>query len=381
MIYFNGIINVIKVMLILDSEAGNYVVSEGKRYSYFAGNNYLGLSNNQLVKEASVRAIEKYGLNFSASRQTTGTSAIHLELEKQLSLFKEKEDSVIFASGYMSNRIMMQVLRKEYSAVFTDCSAHSSIRDGIPKDISKVYYYDHCNTGHLETLLKRTRRYRPLIISDGVFALTGEIAPLPGIMALADQFNALVIVDDAHATGILGKNGRGTPDHFNLGSAKDLFQTETMSKAFGSYGGFISGSRELIRSIRESSAIYQASTSLPPPVVAGGLASVKVMKEHPELRESLFENAKQIRTGILMLGFDTITSDTPIIPLFFRSFEKAARLSEFMKENNIIVPLISYPVKMDGFMLRITASVNHTVEQISELLDVLKKWRKKPLNL
>jgi len=364
-------------MLNLNSEAGSYVVSEGKRYSYFAGNNYLGLSNNQSVKEASIRAIEKYGLSFSASRQTTGTSVIHLELEKQLSLFKDKEDTVIFASGYMSNRIMMQALRKEYSAVFIDTSAHSSIRDGIPTDISKVYYYDHCNTGHLETLLKRTRRYRPLIISDGVFALTGEIAPLPGIMALADQFNALVIVDDAHATGILGKNGRGTPEHFNLGSAKDLYQAETMSKALGSYGGFISGRRELIRSIRESSAMYQASTSLPPPVVEGGLASVKIMKEHPELREALFENAKQIRTGILMLGFCTMTSDTPIIPLFFRSFEKAAGLSEYMKENNIIVPVISYPVNMDGFLLRITASVNHTVKQISELLDVLKKWRNK----
>ncbi|HBE42549.1 MAG TPA: 8-amino-7-oxononanoate synthase, partial [Bacteroidales bacterium] len=163
----------------------------------------MGLANHRLVKEASIRAIEKYGLNFSASRQTTGTSVIHLELEKQLSLFKDKEDTVIFASGYMTNKIMMQVLRKEYSAVFIDKSAHASIKDGLPTDISRVYYYDHCNTCHLETLLKRTTRYRPLIISDGLFALTGEITPLSDIMALADRFNALVIVDDAHATGIL----------------------------------------------------------------------------------------------------------------------------------------------------------------------------------
>ncbi len=364
-------------MLILDSEAGNYVVSEGKRYSYFAGNNYLGLSNNHLVKEASIRAIEKYGSGFSASRQTTGTSTLHLELEKELSLFKDKEDTVIFASGYMSNKIMMQVLRKEYSAIYIDKSAHSSIRDGIPKDISKVYYYDHCNIAHLETLLNRTKRYRPLIISDGLFALTGEIAPLADIMDLADRFNAIVIVDDAHATGILGKEGRGTPDYFHLGSATNLYQTETMSKAFGSYGGFISGSRELIRSIRESSAMYQASTSLPPPVVAAGLASVKLMKEHPELRERVSENANRIRSGAIRLGFHTITSCTPIIPLLFRSYDSASGLSEFMKENSIIVPLISYPVEMDGFLLRITASAIHTGGQISELLDVLKKWREK----
>ncbi|HBE42550.1 MAG TPA: hypothetical protein DDW27_15380, partial [Bacteroidales bacterium] len=138
--------------------------------------------------------------------------------------------------------------------------------------------------------------------------------------------------------------------------------------------GFISGNRELITSIREGSAMYQASTSLPPPVVAAGLASVKIMKEHPELRERVFKNAKHIRAGILVLGFDTIAGDAPIIPLLFRAYANAARLSEFMKKNNIIVPLISYPVEMDGFMIRITASANHTGEQISELLDVLKKW-------
>ena len=128
-------------MFIIDSEAGNYVKSEGRKYSYFAGNNYLGLADNKLVKEASIKSIRKYGMNFSASRQTTGTSNIHLELEKQLALFKNKQDSVIFASGYMSNKILLQILRKDYSAVFIDRSAHSSIKDGIPPDVSKIYYY------------------------------------------------------------------------------------------------------------------------------------------------------------------------------------------------------------------------------------------------
>jgi len=364
-------------MVILDSEAGNYITSGGKKFSYFAGNNYLGLANHPLVKEASIRSIEKYGLNFSASRQTTGTSGIHLELEMQLSLFKRKQDSVIFASGYMGNKILLQILREKYSAVFIDKSAHASITDGIPPDIARVYYYDHCKTEHLETLLKRTKKYRPLIITDGLFALTGEIAPLSDIMQLAEKFNALVVVDDAHSTGILGENGRGTPEYFHLESKENLYQTETMSKALGAYGGFIAGSKELVRSIRESSTLYQASTSLPPPIVSAGLASLNIITEHPELRRKVLGIAKLIKTEISGFGYNTTPDDTPIIPVFFRSFDKAGRLSEFMKENNIIVPLINYPVRMERFVVRITASVNHTGEQIDELLNVFKKWRNK----
>lgn len=362
-------------MVNLDSEAGNYIVSEGKKFSYFAGNNYLGLANNELVKEASVRSIEKYGLNFSASRLTTGTSVIHLQLEDLLSQFKKEEDSVIFASGYMGDRILMQTLRNEYTAVFIDKSAHSSIKDGIPADISKIFFYDHCNPVHLEKLLEQAKQERALIITDGIFALTGEIAPLAEIMDLADKFNSLVIVDDAHATGILGENGRGTPEYFHLEPAENLYRSETMSKALGSYGGFISGNRALIRSIREKSALYQASTALPPPLVAGGLASVKIIMEHPELRVNVLGKAGLIKKEISKLGFDTMADDTPIIPVFLNSYENAVRLSEFFKENKIIAPCINYPIEMDRFLIRITVSVNHTERQISELLDVLKKWK------
>jgi 7-keto-8-aminopelargonate synthetase-like enzyme len=354
---------------------GNYILFKNRKYNYFGGNNYLGLADDPAVKEAAIRSIRQYGVNFSASRQTTGTSLIHLELEMQLSAFKQKEDSVVFASGYMGNKILLQVLRNEYSAVFADEFSHPSIREGIPPDITRIFFYDHMAMSHLEMLLKKCRNFRPLIITDGVFALTGEIAPLDQINKLAQKYYALVVVDDSHSTGILGKNGRGTPEFFDLDNTEDLYQTETMSKAIGAYGGFISGNTDLISSIRKGSAAYQSSTALPPPVVSAGSAALKIMKDNPLLRTRLLDTAREIRTGVAKLGFHTTPGIMPIIPLMFRSPEKAKKLALFLEENNIVVPFIRYPVKTRMHMVRITASARHTQEQTDDLLELLKKWR------
>jgi 7-keto-8-aminopelargonate synthetase-like enzyme len=216
-----------------------------------------------------------------------------------------------------------------------------------------------------------------LIITDGVFALTGEIAPLDQIYALAEKYNALVVVDDAHATGVLGKNGRGTPEHFALDGAKNLYQSETMSKAMGGYGGFISSEKKIIDKIRYQSRFYGASTALPPPIVAAGCASLKLMEEHPELRGRLMEHAALVRKGVRELDFDTADGITPIIPLFFEDWQKAKGLSDFLKENHIIAPAVDYPVTLDKYIVRITVSALHTREQIEGLLSVLRKWNDK----
>jgi 7-keto-8-aminopelargonate synthetase-like enzyme len=242
-------------MIILNSGIGNYIWSDGKKYLYFGGNNYLGLANHPELIEASVKILQEYGVNFSASRRTTGTADIHLKLEKQLSDFKGKEDSVIFPSGYQGNGILLEILKTRYTSVYADQFSHSSITAGIPRDIITVRHYNHCDADHLEFLLDKEKNDRPLIITDGVFALTGEIAPLDKIYYLVKKFNAILVVDDAHSTGILGRTGKGTPEYFNLPESDKIFQTETMSKALGSYGGFISGSKKLTNVIREQSAI------------------------------------------------------------------------------------------------------------------------------
>ncbi len=364
-------------MDILNSGIGNYVYYNNKKYSYFAGNNYLGLANHPLVKAASIQAIEKYGVNFSASRRTTGTADIHLELEKQLSLFKRKDDAVVFASGYQGNSILLEILKDSYTAVFMDQFAHPSITGSIPREIRNVLHYNHCDTGHLESLLHDNGRLRPLIITDGVFALTGEIAPLDKIYPLVEKYNAILVVDDAHSTGILGDTGRGTPEYFNLADSKNIYQTETMSKALGSYGGFISGNMKITELIREKSTTYQASTSLPPPVVAAGIASLKIIRENPELRIRLLEKAKKLKKEIAGLGLQTTQDNTPIIPIMLNEIDRAKDLSFFLEKNGIIVPFINYPVKHSTFMVRITVSESHTDEQTEILCNILKKWKDK----
>jgi 7-keto-8-aminopelargonate synthetase-like enzyme len=358
----------------LHSEVSNYIRIGDRTYSYFSGNNYLGLSNHPEIKKAARESIEKYGLNFAAARQTTGTADIHLELEKELSGFKNREDTVVFASGYMGNSILLHALKDRYTSVFIDETAHPSIPDGIPRDIKRIHFYQHCNVQHLEDLLGQHKNSRPLIITDGIFALTGEITPLDEIHTLAEKYRAILVVDDAHATGVLGEQGRGTPEYFGLQNAANIFQTETMSKAIGAYGGFISASEAIITRIRETSRAYLASTALPPPIVSAACSSVRIIRQQPRLRDMLTRNADELRQGVTGLGLHTTGTPTPIIPLYLNTREKARKLSDFLKERGMIVPCIQYPVKTEKFIARITVSANHTMDQIEELLDLLKQW-------
>lgn len=362
-------------MIELNSEVSNYIQINGRRYSFFSGNNYLGLSNHPEIKKASRESIERYGLNFAAARHTTGTADIHLKLEKELSDFKGNEDAVVFASGYMGNGILLHALEDRYNSVFIDESAHPSLLDGIPRDIKHIHFYKHCDVQHLEDLVKNDKGRQALILTDGIFALTGEIAPLDEIQTLAERYGHTMVVDDAHATGVLGKNGTGTPEHFNLHKSADIYQTETMSKALGAYGGFISASKAIIDRIRDSSRTYLASTSLPPPIVAAGRTALKLIRQKPELRANLIRNAGELRKGVLDLGFFTTELPTPIIPIFFSSLDKARSLSDYLKENGLIVPCVHYPVKTDYFIARMTVSASHSRDQITELLLLLEKWR------
>ncbi len=268
----------------LNGPVSNYIQLSGRRYSLFSGNNYLGLSNHPELKQAANKAIETYGLNFAAARQTTGTSAIHLELEKALSSFKNKDDTVVFASGYMGNGILLQALKDQYTDIFTDEAGHPSILDGIPRDCRQIHFFKHGNVEHLENLLQQNKNRRALIITDGIFPLTGDVSPIDEIHSLALKYGAILVVDDAHATGVLGETGLGTPEFFHLHDAPNIYQTETMSKALGVYGGFVSAGREIINRIRKNSPAYMASTSLPPPIVSAAIASIRIVRQDPALK-------------------------------------------------------------------------------------------------
>jgi len=238
-------------------------------------------------------------------------------------------------------------------------------------------YYDHCDAEHLEYLLDYNRGSNTLIVTDGIFPLTGEIAPLDSIYHVVKKHDGLLVVDDAHSTGILGANGRGTPEHFGLPADDKIFQTETMSKALGGYGGFISGNKKLTETIRHRSATYQASTALPPPIAAAGIASMAILKANPGLRTELLDKAWRLREEIIALGFRTTHHRTPIIPVILDDREKAVGLCTFLEENGVIAPFMNYPVRKEMHQIRIAVSVSHTDDQTGQLLELLKKWKEK----
>jgi 7-keto-8-aminopelargonate synthetase-like enzyme len=362
-------------MDILNGPVGTSVTVEGRQCLFFAGNNYLGLANHPAVKRAAVEAIERHGLSCSASRETTGTFTLHLELERLLAEFKGRPAAAIFASGYQGNKILLDALGKRVSTVFLDRFSHPSILDGIPRKVGEIVTYNHCDVDHLAGLLDERPGANALIITDGLFALTGEIAPLDRMVRLAGEHRAIVVVDDAHATGILGETGRGTPEHFGLDGAADLFQTETMSKAFGSYGGFIASTTDIVESIRNNSAAYIGSTALPPPIVGASIASLRHFRRHPELRLGVLDNARYIKEELRRMNFSTVSDHTPIIPLFFDTPKKAERLSRFLYDQGIIGPAMKYPVPMDRYLVRLTVSADHTKEQMDTLLEALERWR------
>ena len=361
-------------MITLESGTGNFTTIDHTSYHYFAGNNYLGLTNKPDLINKAIAALIDYGTNFAASRQTTGTADIHLVLEEQLAKFKRKEAAMIFASGYWGNKMIMEYLKDRYSVVLLDSMAHSSIIDGIPRAVDTVDTYAHLDMNQLGELLKKYAGKRALIASDGLFALTGEITPLDEIHRLAEKYDALILVDDAHATGVLGENGRGTAEHFQLENSPRIFQSETMSKALGAYGGFIAGTNEMVRSIRKTSPFYGASTSLPPALVATGSAALSYLGEHAELKSNLASNIRYVKIGMKQIGVETSDAETPICPIFCRTKEEAQGLSAFLMENQIIAPAVDYPVRTGKFIVRITVSAAHTPDQLSHLINTLKIW-------
>ncbi len=363
-----------KQMITIKKCVDNYLKIGQKQYSYFAGNNYLGLANHPQMIESAVKATTKYGINFSASRQTTGTADIHLELETLLADFCGQEDAVVFASGYMANMIMLGQLKGRFDVVFADEQAHPSIKDALPREIP-LHFYKHCDAAHLEALLKQYPESTPLVVTDGVFALSGEIAPLDQICNLLQRYRALLVVDEAHSIGVLGKNGRGTYEHFNIDRTANMFQTCTLSKAFGAYGGFIAADHQFVENIRRKSTYFGASTALPPAIVAAGIASLKLVQAHAGWRENLMRNATMLKQAVRELGFETTQETTPVIPLFFERQEEAKRLSLFLEEKHIIAPAVDYPAKLQKYMVRVTVSSKHTLEQIDNLLNTLKQWK------
>ena len=357
----------------LESPQDAEVVVNGKRVIMIGSNNYLGLTNHPRVKEAAIRAIEKYGTGCAGSRFLNGNLEIHEELEKKLAKFLRKEAALVFATGYQTNLGVISALVERNDAAIIDMSDHASIMDGCRLSFGEVRKYQHNDMDALERALEANKGKNKLIVLDGVFSMEGDIADLPAIVKLARAYGAKIMLDDAHAVGVLGEGGRGTAEHFGLENEVDLIMG-THSKALAAIGGYIAGPSDAISWIKHLSRSMIFSASLPPPLVASVSAALDIIEEQPELRARLWGNTRKMLKGFKALGFDTGASETPIIPVVIKDTMKTYEMCRLLFENGVFVNAVISPAVAQGReLLRTSYMATHTEEQLDQVLSAFDK--------
>ncbi len=362
----------------IESEQGARVVIRGKEVIQLSSNNYLGLTTHPRMREAALEAVRTYGAGTGSVRTIAGTFTMHEEFEKKLAEFKHTEAALVFQSGFTANvGVISSILGKE-DVVISDELNHASIIDGIRLTKAARRIYRHCDLDDLEKALKETQSARTrLVVTDGVFSMDGNIAPLDEIVELCEKYDAIVMVDDAHASGVLGKNGRGTVDHFGLHGRVHI-QVGTLSKAIGVLGGYVAGSRTLRDYLIHRARPFLFSTSHPPAVTAACSAAIDVLLEEPEIIDRLWENTKFFKEGLKKLGFDTGNSQTPITPVIVGEGAKAMALSDDLFEEGVYAQGIAYPtVPKDKARVRTIVTASHTREDLQQALDAFERAGKK----
>lgn len=346
----------------------------GKRVLQMSSNNYLGLTQHPALKKAALEAIDRYGVGAGSVRTITGTLDIHDELERRLAEFKGTEATLVFQSGFTTNQGVLASILGPDDIVISDELNHASIIDGIRLTKCAKKIYAHKNMNQLEDLLKKSGEYRQrIVVTDGVFSMDGDIAPLPEIVQLAERYDALVYVDDAHASGVLGKHGKGSTDHFGLHGRVHI-QVGTLSKAIGAVGGYVATTQVLKDYLTNVARSFLFSTSLPPSVAATCLAAIEVLKNEPELTERLWTNANSFRHSLQQAGFDTGSSETPIIPIIVGDPAETNRFSRRLMEEGVSAQGIVYPtVAMDKGRVRLIVTARHSEEDLAFALEALTK--------
>ncbi len=357
----------------LESPQDSEVVVNGKRVIMIGSNNYLGLTNHPRVKEAALKAIEKYGSGCAGSRFLNGNLEIHEELEKKLARFFRKEAALVFATGYQTNLGAIPALVGRNDVAIIDKYDHASIIDGCRLSFGEVKKYRHNDMDALERVLEASKGKAKLIIVDGVFSMEGDIADLPAIVRLAKVYGARIMVDDAHGIGVLGNGGRGTAEHFGLENEVDLIMG-TYSKSLAAIGGFIAGPSDVVNWIKHLGRSMIFSASLPPSLVASVSAALDIIEEQPELRARLWRNTHKMLRGYKTLGYDTGTSETPIIPILIKDTMKTYQMCKLLFENGVFVNSVISPAVPPGReLLRTSYMATHTEEQLDKVLAAFEK--------
>lgn len=369
---------------VLEDEQAPECTIDGRHVINIASNNYLGLTTHPKLREAALEATRRYGVGSGAVRTVAGTMKIHMELEEKIARFKNVEACVVFQSGFTANAGTVSAILGKDDFIISDELNHASIIDGARLSRAKIKVFRHKDIAHAEELLKEVQNEpgHKLIITDGVFSMDGDIGALPALCDLAEKYGAIMMVDDAHASGVLGRNGRGTVDHFNVHGRVDV-QVGTLSKAIGALGGYVCGSKDLIDFLYHRARPFLFSTSHPPSVAATCIAAFEVLEQEPELIDKLWGNTRFFKKELGLLGFNiggknTPASETPITPIIIGDGKLTMDFSRELFREGVFCTGIAFPTVPEGkARVRTIMSATHTRDQLSRALDVLKKVGKR----
>jgi 8-amino-7-oxononanoate synthase len=358
----------------IESEQDTEVIIQGKKTLMFGSNSYLGLTGHPKIKEAAIKAIEKYGSGCVGSRFLNGTLDIHIELENKLAEYVGKEAALVFSTGFQANLGIVSTMAGRNEYLILDELDHASIIDGARLSFAKVLKYKHNNMQALEQVLgKLPYQDAKLIVTDGIFSMEGDIAKLPGISALAKKYNASLMVDEAHSLGILGNQGRGVVDHFGLTKDTDLIMG-TFSKSFASLGGFIAADCELIEYIKHHARSLMFSASMTPAATASVLAALEIVKQEPERIKNLWELTHYAICQFKTRGFDIGDTESPIIPIYIRDDIKTFQFTTLLSNEGVFVnPVVSPATSSDASLIRFSLMATHTKDQIDFAIEKMLK--------
>jgi len=358
----------------IESPMDGWVTIEGRRVLNFCANNYLGLANHPKLREAAKQAIDQYGIGPGAVRTIAGTMSLHVQLEKRLAEFKGVEAAITFQSGFAANLATIPALVGPDDVIFSDELNHASIIDGCRLSRAQIVRYAHCDPDDLRRVIKETEvKNRAIIITDGVFSMDGDIAPLPELYEVASEYGYLLMVDDAHGEGVLGRGGRGIVDHFGLHGKVDI-EVGTMSKAFGVIGGIVAGKKVIVEWLRQRGRPFLFSSAMTVPDVAACLAGVDLLESSTEQVARLWANAEYFKSRMQQMGFDTGRTQTPIVPVMLGEAPLAQEFSRRLFEEGVFAMAIGFPTVPRGkARIRVMNTAAHTQEDLERGLAAFEK--------
>ena len=363
-----------RTLRVLDGEQKAHTTVDSRSVVNLSSNNYLGLTTHPALKARAMEALERFGVGTGSVRTIAGTMAMHVELERRLAEFKQTEAVVVFQSGFTANAGTVSAILTKDDVVISDALNHASIIDGCRLSRAAIKVFPHKDVDAARAILRDLpAAQRKLLITDGVFSMDGDLGPLPALCDLAEEFGAIMMVDDAHASGVFGRNGRGTVDHFGMHGRVDI-QVGTLSKAIGALGGYVAGSHDFIDFLHHRARPFLFSTSHPPSVTATCLAAIDLLLDEPQIIDRLWENTRFFKAGLAALGFDTGASASPITPVIVGDGARTMALSDRLFDEGVFAQGIAFPtVARDKARVRTIVTATHTREDLQFALDAFKK--------